>query len=290
MNKRLEEVIRGFAVDFESKVLVAKELERIAEVLKTEASNEMVALEARILATRKLLNEDGTITVQPKVAPEVVIPEPEVVVEETVVEEEIAPVSEFVFNNKIDIENTKIDGSFKYNKKMYYFTASTNMRMPMVYGAKSMDLIEVCKKAISENVDDTFYDLDFNPGDSNVNHADRYYNDIEREIMIYFAPDGSFKGYFQGKAFVWEPGKFDLPTACSYKNSLDTSKYRKMRNVGQAKLIKSLCEDLYDKASYLNEVAVPQEKEEVKAPEREYYWDEEMASDPDWEFAEEINF
>lgn len=287
MNKKLEEVIRGFAVDFESKVLVAKELERIAEILKAEASDEMVALEARILATRKLLNEDGTVTVQPKAKPEVVIPEPEVIKAKV---DEVIPVSEFVFHNKIEIENTKIDGSFKYNRKTYYFTASTNMRMPMVYGAKSMDLIEICKNAISENVDDTFYDLDFNPGDDNVNHEDRYYNDIEREIMIYFAPDGSFKGYFQGKAFVWEPNKFDLPTACSYKNSLDSSKYRKMRNVGQAELIKSLCEELYNKASYLNDVVVPQEKETVKQPEREYYWDEEMAADPDWEFAEDINF
>lgn len=385
-SQKLEEVIRGFVGDFESKVLVANELQRISQVLIAEANTEMEALEARILATRKLLNNESTTVAAPKAADvescvvnqvndsiadlkeeatEEIESRIEIFIDEIVVtDEQLAKVKEFEHTNLIEIENSKINGSFKYGRKKYFFTASNNMKFPMVYGAKSLELIAICKAAISKFVDSTFYDPEFCDYDSNVNHLDRYYNDIEREIMIYYAPDGSFKGYFQGKSFVWDPSKYELPTACGYKNSLDTSKYRKMKNVGQAELIKSLCEDLRKIASYLNgenatdaladvttdvnasskasasknavdakskivadvpvdtdtkakvddsiiddstkakadtsrkddaakkRASIQVEKSTIVEEQTEdsYYWDEEFASDPEWEYAEEIDF
>ena len=116
-------------------------------------------------------------------------------IEEPVVKEEkVYEVKSFEYNNLLEKDGAKIKGSFLYNGKQYYYTASNNMLRPMVFGAKSTDVIEACMNAIIENVNKDFYDENVSSFDYNINHEARYYMDLDREIMIYFAPDGSFKG------------------------------------------------------------------------------------------------
>lgn len=268
MINQIEEVVREYAVDFESKVVIANDLIALAEILKSEAVNEMSVLESKILATRQLLG-DVVVETKEEVKPIIVTPE-------EIVEEKVYEAKNFEFENRVEAEGAKIQGSFTYNRKKFYFQASDNMSKPMVYGAKDMNVINACINAVMANVDDTFYDPDFKDYCGNVNNPDRYYNDMDREIMIYFAPDGSFKGYFQGKAFVWEKDKYEVPTYANYKNSLDTDKYRPMKNIGQADLIIKLCNELESKASYLNK------KKEV-AEEQQTYWDSKIEGNPeDW--------
>lgn len=286
MINQIEKVVREHAVDFERKVLIANDLIVLAQSLKEEAVLEMAELEAKIVTTKQLLGEEITTkTVKKECKPEIVTPE-EIVEPE---QPKIYDAKNFEYSNLVETEGAKLQGSFTYNRKKYYFQASDNMARPMVYGAKDINVINACMKAIETNIDDTFYDNDFKDFCPNVNNADRYYMDIEREIMIYFAPDGSFKGYFQGKAFVWNPDMYKVPTYANYKNSLDTSKYRPMKNIGQAELIMKLCYELREVASYLNKkkevVEEPKKEtikeEEVKTVDNNTYWDEKIEGNPD---------
>lgn len=293
MKNQLEKLIREYAIDFETKALIANELLVLAEQLKVEAVEEMAVMESKIMATRQLL---GDVVVTTPAVEEKQAIKPQIVTADEVKEEKLYEAKNFEYSNRIEAEGAKLQGSFTYNRKKYYFQASDNMARPMVYGAKNMNIVDACMKAIETNIDDTFYDDDFKDFCTNVNNADRYYIDMEREIMIYFAPDGSFKGYFQGKAFVWNPETYKVPTYANYKNSLDTTKYRPMKNIGQAELIMKLCLELREVAKYLNkkkkEVVVEQ-KEEVKEEVIEttdgYYWDDKIQGDPD-EWDEEVDF
>lgn len=291
MKNQLEKLIREYAVDFETKALIANDLLVLAQQLKVEAVEEMAIMESKIMATRQLL---GDVVVAPKVEEKPAV-KPQIVTPEEVKEEKLYEAKSFEFTNRIEAEGAKIQGSFTYNRKKYYFQASDNMARPMVYGAKDMKIVDACMKAIEANVDDTFYDDDFKDFCPNVNNADRYYIDMDREIMIYFAPDGSYKGYFQGKAFVWDPQTYKVPTYANYKNSLDTSKYRPMKNIGQAELIMKLCLELGEVAKYLNrkkEEVVVEEKQieqDVNEEQTGYYWDEKIQGNPD-DWDEEVDF
>jgi hypothetical protein len=190
---------------------------------------------------------------------------------EVIKPEEFISTTDFTFNKTESEYINKGKGSFTYNNKTYYFAASDNMLSPMVYGAKSQDVIDACKLAISKNVSESFYDFSIGY-DEDANNPLRYHIDLEREVMIYHAPDGSFKGYFQGKAFVWDCN-YDIPCYANYKNAIN-NKYRAFTNEGQAALIMVMCQELASKMAPV-----------VSAPEVVVIKDD-IETNP-WDFTEE---
>jgi hypothetical protein len=263
--------LKALEVMKERELLISEAQEVLAILGATTEPVRVVTDNSRIIELEEIIiNKDKEIAELKAKIESLIVKESKKKTPEVIKPEEFLSTNDFTFNKTESDYINKGKGSFTYNNKTYYFTASDNMLSPIVYGAKSQDVIDVCKNAISKNVSETFYDFSIGY-DEDANNPLRYHIDLAREVMIYHAPDGSFKGYFQGKAFVWDCN-YDTPCYANYKNAIN-NKYRAFTNEGQAALIISMCEEL---ASKLAPVVKP---EPIVMPEKQ-------DTNP-WDFAEE---
>lgn len=181
-------------------------------------------------------------------------------------EKQIAERIEELKNNKdtltmevADTMHHDVQGEITINDKTYFYKATNNHYMPIVYGAMSQDVLDKAKEMINKRVRTMNIPFNFAP---QVTEFDEVVYDFERQIVVWKTVDGQYKGYTNEYIFAWD-GKSAVPVRKLFKNALNDKRtlYKPMNGANGSKKQKeegqrilSLIDDIFGKET--NEIVV----------------------------------
>ena len=169
--------------------------------------------------------------------------------------------------NKIEVNvsdkySKDLYGKATVDNKDYFFRATSNHTLPIVYGAMSMEVIEEVKRLII--MDRKANNQNFNFC-STVTDLDNVVYDFDNNIVVWKTKDGNFKGYTSDYIFAWD-GVAKAPMRKLFKNALISGQnlWKPMtksstgsdRMEARGKAIINACLDLFSAESYDNEIEV----------------------------------